>query len=88
MPRPHLRSRSLRKVMKKLPGGRLKKAFLRRKPSKAVCAVKGTPLSGVPQGAPYQIKKLSKSKRRPQRPYGGVLGSKALRELIIKKARK
>jgi len=87
MPRPSQRSRSLRKVKKKLPGGRLKHAFLKRKPSKPVCAVYKTPLAGVPRGNASKVKKFSKSKRRPERPYGGVLSSKAMREIMIKKAR-
>ncbi len=87
MPRPSRRSRSFRKVWKKLPGGRLKIAFSRRKPSKATCPVYQTPLSGVPRGNPSKIKKLSRSKRRPERPYGGVLSSRAMRELMIARAR-
>ena len=87
MPRPSKRSTSLRKVKKKLPGGRVKHAYLKRKPKKAVCAVSRTPLPGVPQGRPYKVKKLSKTQRRPERPYGGVLGSKAMRDVMIKKAR-
>ena len=87
MPKPHQRSTSLRKVKKKLPGGGLKQVFLRRKPKKAVCASCRKPLSGVARGRPYKIKKLAKTQRRPERPYGGVLCSSCTRKLNINKAK-
>ena len=40
-------------------------------------------LPGVPSLLPYELNKLPKSKRRPNRPYGGVLSSEAMREKII-----
>ena len=71
----------------KVPGGRLRYFNARRKTSRPVFSVTGQILPGIPQTKRFQTSKISKSKRRPQRPYGGVLSSSAMRSLIIKKAR-
>ena len=85
MPTPRQRSRSLRKVFKKAPGGRLKIHYLRRKPKKARCAGCETQLAGVPRERPVGMRKLAKTQRRPERMYGGVLcGACVKRKLIIK----
>ena len=81
------RSRSFRRVFVKTPGGNVVLRHERRKPSKATCAECGMVLTGVPREIPARIKKLSKTQRRPERPYGGVLCSKCMRLLFIKKAK-
>lgn len=83
---PH-RTRKLRRLRLKTPGGLLKIIYKKRKPSRAECAVCKKPLLAVPQELPYKIKSLSSSKRRPERPYGGLLCSKCSRKEIIKKTR-
>lgn len=87
MSKPRERSRSLRRIQKKLPGGRLAKVFKPRKHKRKACPVYGTILPGVARGRPSEIRKLSKSERRPERPFGGVLGSQAMRDVFVKKAR-
>ena len=87
MPTQRNRSKSLRKIKTKVPGGAVKTHFVRRKPKAATCAVTGERLHGVARGRPYQVKKLSKTQRRPERPYGGILSSKAMRQVMIQKAR-
>jgi large subunit ribosomal protein L34e len=82
-----INSRTKRRVAVKLPGNRTKVKITNKKPSRAVCASTGKPLQAVPQLKGPQIRRLSKSKRRPERPYGGFLSSKAMRKLFIKKAR-
>jgi len=81
------RSRSLRRVKKRVPGNRSVMRFEKRKPEKAKCGKCGKPLSGVPRLIPSRIRKLPKTKRRPERPYGGYLCSKCTRELFKKKVR-
>ncbi len=84
---PRLRSNTLRKVKKKTPGGRVTIQYKQRKPSKSKCAACGRPLHGVPKLLPSQIKKISKSEKKPERPYGGYLCSSCMRELIKIKVR-
>ncbi len=82
MVRPALRSRSLRRVYRRTPGGRTVVHYERRKPNPARCARCGKPLNGVPRLRPSQLRKLPKTLRRPERPYGGVLCPKCLSELL------
>ena len=82
MPRPALRSTTLKKIKKKIPGGAVVIRYFRRRPSKPKCAVCKKPLSGVPRKRPSQVKKLSKNKRRPNRPYGGNLCPKCTRNTM------
>lgn len=56
------------------------------KPAAAKCARCKKPLHGVPRLRPAQLKKLSKSKRRPSRPYGGYYCSSCMREALREKA--
>jgi large subunit ribosomal protein L34e len=84
---PRFRSRSLRRVFVKTPGGKTVLHHRRRKPAKAECAKCAIVLKGVPRDIPGKIKKLSKTQRRPERPYGGVLCSKCMRLTFIEKAK-
>ena len=76
------RSRSRRKVKVKTPGGRLVIRMERKKPSPAKCAKCGKPLHGVPRDIPSRLRKLPKTKKRPERPYGGYLCSSCMREVM------
>ena len=87
MPKQNRRSTSFRKVKKKLPGGRLTTQYLRRKPSKASCSECGKPLKGVPRAKPKKLQNMAKTKRRPERPYGGKICSPCMRKLLISKVR-
>lgn len=87
MPEPYKRSRSLRRLQVKVPGGRTLRHYKKRKPGKAKCGKCRALLKGVPRERPHKMQKLPKSKKRPERPYGGNLCSKCLRTLVIEKAR-
>jgi len=87
MVRPNLRNRTLRKVKKKLPGNNVRIQFVERKPEAARCGSCGRKLSGVPRLRPIALSKLSKTERRPERPFGGVLCTKCMREYIKFQAR-
>ena len=87
MPAPRLRSRSLRKVFRKTPGGRVSIQYKKQKPKTAKCGSCGATLKGIPREFPYRMKNMAKTKKRPERPYGGVLCSRCMRIKIVEKAR-
>ena len=87
MPAPRLRSRSLRKVPRKVPGGSVSTHFRRKKPKAARCGSCGAVLKGIPRELPYRMRSMPKTKKRPERPFGGVLCSRCMRQNIINKAR-
>ena len=87
MPAPRLRSRSLRKLFRKVPGGRTSIHFKKQKPKAAHCASCRAVLKGVPRAFPFQMRTLAKSKKRPERPFGGKLWSRCMRLEIINKVR-
>ncbi len=84
---PRFRSRRFRRVHVKTPGGSVKLHHERRRPGKPQCADCGKYLKGVIRGIISKVRKTSKTQRRPERPYGGVLCSKCMRKLIVIKAR-
>lgn len=85
---PRLRSRTFRRVKVRVPSGKVVMHYKRRKPSRATCSITGQELPGVPCMLPRKLSGVSKSSRRPSRPYGGVLSSKAMRAKMVEKARK
>ena len=87
MPRGMFRSRTLRRVFVKTPGGRNVIHYRRRKPSKAVCSACKTQLAGVPRELPYKMANMPKTAKRPERPYGGGLCSACTRKLLQEKVR-
>ncbi len=82
-----LKSRRFRRVSVRTPGGNTVRHYRKRKPSQAICAIYGTPLAGVPKVRDSVMRNLPKTQRRPDRPYGGVLSSKAMRAVIKEHAR-
>jgi large subunit ribosomal protein L34e len=81
------RSRSYRRRQVRTPGGKIVLRYKKKKTNKHVCAECGKLLHGVPRGRPYEINKLAKSKKRPNRPYGGYLCSECVRKVFKKEAR-
>ena len=88
MPENRFRSRSYKRIHKNTPGGDNVLRYKKKKPSKHVCAECGKVLHGVPRGRPYEIGKLSKTAKRPSRPYGGYLCSSCARKHFKNEARK
>lgn len=82
-----LRSRTFRRVYTKTPGARVVIHYKRRKPGFAQCAACKENLKAVPRGRPVDFQNMPKTKKRPQRPYGGVLCSACSRKILIAKAR-
>lgn len=87
MPARRLRSRSLRKIFRKVPGGDTHLHYKKQKPQPAKCGNCGTNLKGVPREFPFRMRKMPKTFKRPERPYGGVLCSKCMRARILEKTR-
>lgn len=88
MPEGRYKSRRLRRVFRRVPGGKSRLIYKKRKPSKAQCAVCGMALKGVPRERVPIMRNLPKTKKRPERPYGGVLCSACMRRKIILSSRK
>jgi large subunit ribosomal protein L34e len=88
MPRPSLRSRALRKIRKRVPGGASVIHYLRRNPSQAKCARCKGVLHGVASKRPHIMVKLAKTKKVPNRAYGGNLCHECARELLKEKSRR
>ncbi|MEM0365688.1 MAG: 50S ribosomal protein L34e [Acidilobaceae archaeon] len=84
MVRPGLRVRSIRRVYRRAPSGRVVIHFEEKRPGKPICSNCGKPLGGVPKLKHVELRKLSKSKKRPNRPYGGTLCSTCLSRLITR----
>ncbi|MCD6488154.1 MAG: 50S ribosomal protein L34e [Desulfurococcales archaeon] len=82
MPRPGLRTRSKRRVYRRTPGGRVVIHYRKRRPGPARCALCGRPLNGVPRLVPSMLRKLAKTEKRPERPFGGYLCPQCLRKQL------
>jgi len=78
------KSRTFRRIRRRNVSGIVTK-YTRRRPSKAHCAVCGEILHGVSSG--LHIAKTSKTERRPERPFGGMLCSGCSRTVHKKSAR-
>jgi large subunit ribosomal protein L34e len=87
MPAPRFRSRTFRRINKKLPGGEVVVHHERRKPKVAKCSKCKGILKGIPRELPIKMRNLAASKKTVERPYGGSLCSKCSRELLKSKAR-
>jgi len=81
------KSRTFRRIKKKAPANRILMHFVKRKPAKAHCSVCGAVLKGVPTGLSKELSKMSKTQKRPERPFGGVLCSKCARKAVKTYAR-
>ena len=75
------------KIKRKTPTGKIKIVKRRKKPKIARCAICKSPLH-VPREIPSKLRKLSLSEKRPNRPYGGYLCSKCMREIMKERARR
>jgi large subunit ribosomal protein L34e len=87
MVRRSLRAGSVRKVAVKTPGGRVVIHREKRNPKPAHCANCGSVLKGVPKLRPVRMTNLAKTKKRPERPYGGILCSSCSRAIFKEKAK-
>ncbi|MBR9691705.1 50S ribosomal protein L34e, partial [Candidatus Woesearchaeota archaeon] len=82
------KSRSKKLKYVKTPGGRTVVHYKNKKISKARCAGCGKQLAGTLRASAAKMKNLPKTKKMPERPYGGNLCSSCMRKKIISEARK
>ncbi len=82
------KSRTQKRIFKKTPGGRTVVHYRKSRPSRPKCGECGAILHGVPAKRKNGLSKMSKTQKRPSRPYGGVLCSKCMRKRIVEEARK
>ena len=87
MPSGRHKSRTLRRVFVKTPGGKTKLHYRKRKPAKAICASCHKPLAGVVRERPKKMMNTAKTKKRPERAFGGVLCSACARKELKKRAK-
>ncbi|MEK6954614.1 MAG: 50S ribosomal protein L34e [Candidatus Micrarchaeota archaeon] len=87
MVRPSLRSRSAKSRSVRTPGGAVHSIYKPKKPGKAICALCGENLKGVPNRSTVGMRKLAKTKKRPERMFGGVLCAGDVRDLVREKIR-
>ena len=87
MVRPKLRSRSLRRIYVRTPKGRVVIHYKKRKPQIAHCSNCGSPLKGYVRALSTVMKKMAKTKKRPERPHPNLC-SRCMRRNIISEARK
>jgi len=70
--RPAYRSRSRKRIIRRVPSGEARVYFKKRRNYEARCAICGKPLGGVPKD--YNIIRWgSKTEKRPERYFGGVI---------------
>ena len=81
------RSRTLRRVHRKTPGGVTRIMYVKRIPQAAKCRICGDVLKGVPRARAKRFHAMSKTEKRPSRPFGGQLCSSCMRLEMIKRAR-
>jgi large subunit ribosomal protein L34e len=87
MPSGNKKSGSFRKVFKRTPGGRNVIHYESRKPAQQKCAGCGKALAGIPRLKPSKVQNIAKTKRRPQRAFGGFLCSSCARRVLISESR-
>jgi large subunit ribosomal protein L34e len=81
------RGRSAKARQRVSPGGRRTKIYKLKKPSPALCGLCHARLNAVPRRAPPELGKLSKTERRPERLFGGVLCSRCSAQVLKEAAR-
>lgn len=82
MVRPGLRGKARKLV--RTPSGRLVWRPVEFKRGEAKCAWCHGELHGTPALPKAKIRRLAKSSRRPERPYGGYICSKCLKSGVIR----
>ena len=74
--------RRMKRISRRVPGGNVRLRFKKKKVNKARCSICGKTLHGVITGRKIELSKLSKTEKRPNRPFAGVLCSSCMRERL------
>ncbi len=88
MPTGKYKSRTFRRVFTRMPSGKSKLTYKRRKPSKIHCNNCGQELHGVNTSIVTRLKNMPLTHKRPSRPFAGSLCSSCSREIIKESIRK
>lgn len=81
------KSRTFKQRQVRTPGGRLVVQRSKPRPGQASCGRCGAKLHGIPRMTPIEARHATKSSKRPERPYGGVLCSRCTRAELLGEAR-
>ncbi|NQU98349.1 50S ribosomal protein L34e [Candidatus Woesearchaeota archaeon] len=87
MPAGNKKSGTFRKVFRKASGGKTVVHYKKKKPKQHSCASCGKKLIGIPRLSPVKMQNTPKTKKRPERPYGGILCSACTRKKITSESR-
>ncbi|MBU1199042.1 MAG: 50S ribosomal protein L34e [Nanoarchaeota archaeon] len=87
MPRPRYRSRKLKRVKKKVPGGATKLSYKKKTPKIHKCAECKKELKGIPRLKATKAKHVPKTKKKVSRLYGGFLCGTCARKKLKNQAR-
>ena len=74
------------KIQRRTPGNRTVTHTKPKKTGHHECALCHGILHGTPRGAVVQIRKITKTERRPTRPFGGQLCTKCTRKVMSHRA--
>lgn len=80
------RSRSMKRVAVRKPSSKSVIEYRRGRAQKPTCP-SGRELPGTARGGKHELGGLTKTQRRPSRPFGGVLSSPALRVVMRERAK-
>jgi len=87
MPQPHLRSRSKKRYKTKSPGGKSQTHYKKEIMKTPKCCVCGNPIAGTSHLSTVETRKLNRSKRKVERPYGGQLCHNCIKKALKQTAR-
>jgi len=87
MPAGSKKSGTFRKVFKKTPGGKNVIHYEKRKPKSQKCGECKKELMGIPRLKASKMHNLAKTKKRPERPYGGYLCTACAKRRLIEESR-
>ena len=79
MTKTSFKSNSKKRVFRKTPGTNLKVHLEKSNPKGHFCGKSGAKLNGIPKKTVNEFNKLSKSKKRPNRKYGGTYSHKVVK---------
>lgn len=85
--KPRHKTSSFKQIRRRTPSGKTKIVYKHKKPGKHICAICKELVHGRPRGRPVEVRRLSKSKRTPTRPFGGMLCSNCSRKIQALRAK-
>ena len=82
-----MRSTSTKIRCRRSPSGRPLRLVKPKKPGAVHCALCGKIMQAIPRRSQAQMAKLSKTEKRPERVYGGVLCASCTQQIVKEKTR-